>query len=316
MNLPDHSQFEFSPPERFLGLGDENSGAERSAVYVLPLPLEMTTSYVGGTKRGPAAIVEASQQVELYDFEFDCDAALRYGVYTLPALYPTLESPQAAFQSITAAVKALLPMIGDRLLVTLGGEHSLTPGVVAAFAKRYPDLIVVQIDAHSDLRDSYEGTAYSHACAMRRTLDYAPVLGFGIRSTSSEEIVFVRQTDRVQIVRADQMRADLQRAYLKDLRDRINGRPVYLTIDVDGLDPGLIRATGTPEPGGIDWYECLALIKTAADSGRIVALDCVELSPMPGDQASAFTAAKLIYKAINYVMRQRGLLLDSLPPES
>lgn len=294
--------------ERFLGLDDESSQLGKSVVYVLPIPLELTTSYIGGTKHGPVALLEASQQVELYDFDYDCEPAPTYGVYTLPALHPILASPKAAVESITAAVSELLPSLDDRLLVTLGGEHSLTPGVVAAFAAKFPDLIVVQIDAHSDLRDEYEGTPYSHACAARRMLPYASVIQFGIRSASAEEIQFARTSDRVQIFRADTMRLDSARTYLEKVRTAVAGRPVYLTLDVDGLDPSVIRATGTPEPGGIGWYECLELIKTVAESGRIVALDCVELCPSAGEQASAFTAAKLIYKSINYVMHARGLI--------
>ena len=302
------NHYEYQHPERFLGLPDHISDLVHSRVVILPLPLEQTTSYIGGTKRGPAALIEASQQVEWYDFEFDGDSVVEYGIHTLPTLHPTLESPRAAFEGIREAVGGLLSTIGDRLLFTLGGEHSLTPAVVAAVAARHQNLIMVQIDAHSDLRDSYEGTPYSHACTARRTLDYAPVIQFGIRSSSAEEIAFARTTDRVQINRADLMHTDTAKSYLNRARAAVAGRPVYLTIDVDGLDPSLIRATGTPEPGGIGWYDCLELIKTVAESGRIVAADCVELSPYDGEQSSAFTAAKLVYKTINYVMHQRGLI--------
>jgi len=302
------SHYNYQHPERFLGLPDALSDLAHSKVVMLPLPLEQTTSYIGGTKRGPAALIEASQQVEWYDFEFDGDSVLNYGIHTLPTLHPTLESPQAAFEAIREAITVLLSTIGDKLLFTLGGEHSLTPAIVSAVAAQHPDLIMVQIDAHSDLRDSYEGTRYSHACTARRTLDYAPVIQFGIRSASAEEIAFARTTDRVQINRADLMYADTAKSYLDRARLAVAGRPVYLTIDVDGLDPSLIRATGTPEPGGLGWYDCLALIRTVADSGRIVAVDCVELSPDASEQASAFTAAKLVYKTINYVMHQRGVI--------
>jgi agmatinase len=301
-----HSEYRHA--ERFLGLDDESSDDDKSVAYILPLPLELTTSYVGGTKRGPMALIEASQQVELYDLEYEGEPAPIYGVYTLPALHPTLESPQAAVESITAAIGEMLPELGDRLLVTLGGEHSLTPGVVAAIVAKHPDLIVVQIDAHADLRDEYEGTPYSHACAARRILPYAPVIQFGIRATSAQEMQFARTSERVQIVSADAMRSDHDRTYLEKARGAVVGRPVYLTIDVDGLDPAVIRATGTTEPGGIGWYECLELIKTVATNGRVVALDCVELSPSDGEQASAFAAAKLLYKSINYVMHARGLI--------
>ncbi len=297
---------DFHHPERFLGLDDESSGADHSAVWVLPLPLEMTTSYIGGTKLGPAALIEASNQVELYDYEFDCEAAPIYGIHTLPTLHPPLESPQAAVESITKAVAGL--PIGDRLLVTLGGEHTMTVGTVAAIAPLHPDLIVVQIDAHSDLRDSYEGTTFSHACTARRILPHAPVIQFGIRSSCEEELQFARTTDRVTMVRADHMYADSERRYLQRAREAVAGHPIYLTIDVDGLDPSVIRATGTPEPGGIGWYDCLALIRAVAESGRIVALDCVELAPTPGEHASAFAAARLVYKAINYTMHARGVI--------
>ncbi len=300
---------DYRHPERFLGLDDEQSTAEDSAAWVLPLPLEMTTSYIGGTKQGPAAIIEASNQVELYDWEFDAEVASIYGIHTLPTLHPTLASPQAAFESIREAVGAL--PIGDKLLVTLGGEHALTPGLVAALAPRYPGLIMVQIDAHSDLRDEYEGTRYSHACAARRVLPYASIIQFGIRSACEEEVRFAQSSDQVEIIRAEAMHRDSQRDYLKRARDAVAGRPVYLSIDLDGLDPSVIRATGTPEPGGIGWYDCLDLIKTVAASGQVVALDCVELCPSQGEQASAFAAAKLVYKVINYVMQRGALILPT-----
>ncbi len=296
----------FHHPERFLGLDDASSSAENSAAWVLPLPMEITTSYIGGTALGPSAIIEASNQVELYDFDYDAEVASIYGIHTLPMLHPTLKSPQAAVESITEAVAAL-PIL-HKLLVTLGGEHTLTPGVVAAFAPHYPDLIMVQIDAHADLRDEYEGTPYSHACAARRVLPYASVIQFGIRSACEEEYRFAQSSDRVEIIRADVMHADRERHYLERARAAVAGRPVYLSIDVDGLDPSVIRATGTPEPGGIGWYDCLELIKVVAESGRIVAIDCVELAPTQGEQASAFAAAKLVYKVISRVMHTRGLI--------
>lgn len=303
MTLPGHL---FHHPERFLGLDDEHSTAEGSAAWVLPLPMEMTTSYIGGTALGPGAIIEASNQVELYDFEYDAEVAALYGVHTLPTLHPTLASPQAAVESITEAVAAL--PLSDKLLVTLGGEHTLTPGVVTALAARYADLIMVQIDAHADLRDEYEGTPYSHACTARRVLPYAPVIQFGIRSACEEEYRFAQNSDRVEMIRADVMHADRERRYLERARAAVAGRSVYLSIDLDGLDPSIIRATGTPEPGGISWYDCLDLIKAVAESGRIVAFDCVELAPTQGEQASAFAAAKLVYKTISRVVKSRGMI--------
>lgn len=296
---------EYRSAARFLGLDDAYS-APSAAAWLLPIAYEMTTSYGGGTKHGAMAILEASAQVELYDSAVGCEAALRYGVHTLPILHPTLESPEAALADITAAVTAL--PITDKVLVTLGGEHAITPAVVRAIAPHYSDLIVVQLDAHADLRDSFDGTPYSHACAMRRCLDYAPVIGLGIRSLCQEEVDFMRASQRVTLVTAEQMHADSERRYLDLLRQHINGRSIYLTIDVDGLDPSVISATGTPEPGGISWYDCLNLIHTICTSGNVVAFDCVELAPTHGAHASAFAAAKLVYKTLNQVMAARRAL--------
>src|SRR5258708_10539526 len=232
----------------------------------------MTTSYQGGTKQGPPAIIEASNQVELYDSEVGSEAAFEYGVYTLPTLHPDLASSQAAVDSITQAVTDL--PLEDRLLVTLGGEHSITPGIVAAFAPRYPDLLMVQIDANSDLRYSFDGTPCLHACAMRRCLPYATVLQFGIRSVCQEEVDFARQSDRVKIWTAEAMYRDGERSYLQAVREAVSNRTVYLTIDLIGLDPSIIPATGTPEPGGIGWVNCPGLCRTGAHNTHPTSLAC------------------------------------------
>jgi agmatinase len=295
---------EYRHPERFLGLEDRFSQRETSAVWVLPVPLDVTTSYMGGTRLGPAAIIEASNQVELYDIEFEVEAAPLYGIHTLPTLHPGLSSVKEAVDAITQTVNDL--PLADRLLATLGGEHTITIGLVAAFAPRYPDLVVVQIDAHSDLRDSFDGTAYSHACTARRLLSLAPVLQFGIRALCEEEVAFVRRSDRVTMWTAEAMHRDPDRRYLQALREAVAGRSVYLTLDLDGLDPSIMPAVGTPEPGGIGWYDCIDLIRTVARSGNVVAFDCVELCPASGEHGSAFAAARLVYKTINCVMAARG----------
>ncbi len=293
-------------PERFLGLDDRSSQRETSAAWVLPIPLDITTSYLGGTRLGPAAIIEASNQVELYDLEFGVEAAPIYGIAVLPVLHPSLASAREAVDSIRQAVEDL--PLGDRVLVTLGGEHTITVGIVGALAPRHRDLIVVQIDAHSDLRDSFDGTPYSHACTARRLLDYAPVIQFGIRSLCPEEVEFARQSDRVRMWTAEAMYRDRERQYLEALRRAVAGRPVYLTLDLDGLDPSIMPAVGTPEPGGIGWYDCIDLIRTVAQNGTIVAFDCVELCPVSGSHGSAFAAARLVYKTLNHIMAARGKL--------
>jgi agmatinase len=299
------SSFDYRHPERFLGLDDESSIREESAAWVLPIPLELTTSYMGGTRGGPAAIIDASNQVELYDPTIGMEAAFAYGVHTLPTLHPPLSSAEDAFSDIYEAVRAL--PLENRVLVTLGGEHSITPAVVRALAEREKEIVLVQIDAHCDLRDSFDGTPYSHACATRRALPYvSQVLQFGIRSQCQEEIDFLETTSQVRVWTGEAMYRDSAKAYLNDLANMVRGKKVYLTIDLDGLDPSVVAAVGTPEPGGIGWYDCLALISTIAEHSQIFAFDCVELCPGPGAQASSFAAAKLIYKTLNYVMQGRG----------
>lgn len=293
--------------ERFLGLEDEYSGRDSSLAWILPLPMEMTTCYVGGQRLGPAAIIEASNQVERYDIHFDADCAYEYGIATLPTLHPNLTSPQAAVESITEAVNALA--LEDRILVTLGGEHTITPGVVAALAPRYDDLIIVQIDAHTDLRDTFDGTPWSHACAMRRCLPHvSSMIQLGIRCLCREETDFLRSSDQVRVWTAEAMHRDTKRDYLQALAQAVAGRNVYLTVDLDGLDPSIMPAVGTPEPGGIGWYDTLDILKTVATSAHVVAMDCVELAPTLGSQASNFSAARLVYRTLNYIMLERGKL--------
>ncbi len=283
----------------FLGLPDEHSSYERAAVLVLPIPFEATVSYGGGTRHGPAAIVEASQQVELYDREFDCEPATEYGVHTLPAL-ELADEPEAAVAQIAAATAAAVA--SGKLLVGLGGEHTVSVG----FGRGLLDavggpLTVVQIDAHSDLRDEYEDTPYSHACIARRLLEMdgiEQVLQLGIRSVCTEEVQFVRANpQRARVWYSEQVHAGNWR---DELIERIRGRRVYLTIDVDGLDPSIVQATGTPEPDGLTWAETLQILRTVTAHATVVGLDCVELAPLDNLHASDFAVAKLVYKAISY----------------
>jgi agmatinase len=285
--------------DNFLGLPGEYSSFERAGVLVLPMPFEATVSYGGGTQAGPAAIIEASQQVELYDREFDREPALEYGVHTLPAL-DLPDDPAAAVEQIAAAVKAAAG--SGKLLVGLGGEHTISAG----FGRGLLDalggpLTVVQIDAHSDLRDSYEGTPYSHACVARRLLELdgiEQVLQLGIRSVCSEEVEYVRRNpQRTRVWYAEQVH---EGRWLAEFVQRVRGRRVYLTIDVDGLDPAIVPATGTPEPDGLTWSETLLIVRTLAANSTVAGIDCVELAPQPALHAADFAVAKLIYKTISY----------------
>ncbi|MCB0065363.1 MAG: arginase family protein, partial [Caldilineaceae bacterium] len=234
----------------FLGLPETSAGFEDAHVLLLPIPFEATVSYGGGTADGPAAIIEASKQVELYDREFDGEPAVDFGVHTLPALSLPTE-PEAAVAAIADAVADAAT--SGKLVVGLGGEHTISVGFGRGLLRAGEGpLTVVQLDAHSDLRDEYEDSAYSHACIARRLLDdpaIEQVLQLGIRSVCTEEVAFTRANpERVRVWYSEQVHAG---GWQTELRERLRGRNVYLTIDVDGLDPAIVPATGTPEPDGL-----------------------------------------------------------------
>ena len=290
------------PSGNFLDLDEQHSSFDRARVLVLPLALEATVSYGGGAARGPAAIIEASQQVELYDREHDDEPALHYGVHTLDAPQLSADDPEAAVGQIAAAVARAAS--SGKLVVALGGEHTVSAGVSRGLLEVFDGpLSVVQIDAHCDLRDTYEGSRYSHACVARRMLDdrrVEQVLQLGVRSAAGEEVAFAREhRDRVRIWWAEDVRAG---AWREELRDRLAERRVHLTIDVDGLDPAVVPATGTPEPEGLTWRETLDIVRTTARSASVVGVDCVELAPQAGLHAADYAVAKLLYKTITYVV--------------
>ncbi len=290
--------YSYLPAENFLGLDAEHSAYEASRVVVLPIPYESTVSYMGGAKHGPRAILHASTQVELYDRDFAAEPALDYGVHTLPFLAPSHASPEATVDAIAACVAE--HAAAGKLVVGLGGEHTVSVGFGRGLALAHgTPLMTVQIDAHSDLRDAYEGSPYSHACAARRLMDLGPVVQLGIRSVCGEEADFIAQApgDALRVFFADEVFAGP--AYLDELAERVRGRRVFLTIDVDGFDPAYVPATGTPEPGGLTWAHGLAIVRTVARNSRVVGFDAVELAPQPGMHAADFLVAKLIYKTMS-----------------
>jgi agmatinase len=294
--------YEILTPENFLGLDDEYSGYEHSAALILPIPYEATVSYGQGTREGPRAIIHASRQVELYDRELDDEPAVSYGVHTLPAIAPAGSGPEAMVAAIAACAEEHLR--SGKLLFGLGGEHTVSGGIARAVKAVHGDFVMVQIDAHSDLRDEYEGTPHSHACVARRVLDIgATVVQFGIRSICREEIDLIRaERERLRVFFAEDVHAG---GHLAELERLIGGRTVFLTIDVDGLDPSLMPATGTPEPNGLSWGQALDIVRTVARAGHVVAADCVELAPIPGAHASDFLAAKLVYKTLSLILAGR-----------
>ncbi len=286
----------------FLDLDEQHSSFERARVLVLPLAFEATVSYGGGTGRGPAAIIEASQQVELYDREHGDEPALLYGVHTLDAPRLSADDPEAAVGQIAVAVARAAS--SGKLVVALGGEHTVSAGVSRGLLEVFDGpLSVVQIDAHCDLREAYEGSRYSHACVARRMLDeprVEQVLQLGVRSVDAEEVAYARANpERVRVWYAEEVHAG---AWRDELRERLRGRRVHLTIDVDGLDPCVVAATGTPEPGGLTWTQALDVVRTTAAGATIAGIDCVELAPQPGLHAADFAVAKLVYKTMTYAL--------------
>ncbi len=264
-----------------------------SKVVVLPVPVDRTTSYVGGTRNGPREILLASSHMELWDEEVGADIH-GVGIFTLPEMELPFGELAAVMDEIQRVAYEIIAR--DKFLVTLGGEHSITPPLVAAAAQHYPGMTVLQIDAHADLRDSYMGTPHNHACAIRRVLDSCPVTQVGIRSLSTEEAAVLSDLN-TRIFYDASMRRDPNwiDAVVESLQS-----PVYITIDVDGMDPAIMPATGTPEPGGLSWYEILALLKATIAKHHVVACDVVELSPIPGLIAPNFLCSKLIYKILSY----------------
>jgi agmatinase len=286
----------------FLGLDEQHASFEHARVLVLPLALEVTVSYGGGTAAGPAAILAASKQVELYDREVDGEPALDYGIHTLDAIDLAGADPEVAVAMIATAVEEAAST--GKLVVALGGEHAISAGVSRGLLDAIGGpLTVVQIDAHSDLRESYDGSRFSHACVARRMLDdprVEQVLQLGIRSVAGEEVRFARaHPDRVRVWYAEEVHAG---GWHDELRARLRGRRVHLTIDVDGLDPSVVPATGTPEPGGLTWEQALDVVRTTAASAEIAGVDCVELAPLPGLHHADFAVAKLVYKTMTYAL--------------
>jgi agmatinase len=321
----------FELPHGFLGLEGPEATLEGARAVILPVPYESTTSYGGGTRNGPRAIIEASRFIELYDQELDEEPG-RHGVHTLPALELTRAGSTQAMAELEEAYGDFLAGIGDRFPVMLGGEHAVSAPAIRATAahlagreaarveagetggdaagktasrskgdgvpgKDHPRLSVLQLDAHADLRDGYEGAPWSHASFAYRCLDVADFVQVGIRAVCSEEVDVMRDREGIHVTWADQMWED--DAWMEPALEAL-GPQVYLTVDVDYFDPTLVPSTGTPEPGGGDWYRTLRFLRRVFQEREVVGMDVVELAPTPGLHAPDFLVAKLIYKLLGY----------------
>ena len=278
----------------FLGIDNKFDIKQKSVV--IPFGLEKTVSYGGGTKNGPKEIIKASHQVELYDEELNCEPFKVIGVKTI--------KPFKINKNINKALKQI-SLLNQKSIeknlfpLTLGGEHSITAGCIEPFVKSYNNITILQFDAHADLRNSYNNQKYSHASAMRRCLDFKNVdlISIGIRNISKDEIPFLKKNDsRIKIFWAK----DQKKWNLKYFKRLIKNKNVYLTFDVDGLDSSIMPATGTPEPGGLFWYETLSLIKTTFKNANVIGADINELAPIKGFNSYNFLVAKLAYKILTY----------------
>lgn len=269
---------------------------------VIPFGLEASVSYGGGTAAGPQAILAASQQLELYDDELGREPYLDYGIAALHE--PAIAQPiPAALDQLAGMVETVLA--AGKFPFVLGGEHSLTAGAIRPIAARHKDLVVLQFDAHADLRDGYQGEHFSHGAAMRRVLDHSGVslVSVGIRAVSTPEVEFYNANrDRITIHWAkDQARWDIA-----EIVKPLVGRPVYVTFDIDALDAAVMPATGTPTPGGLGYWQAMSILRRACAAGHVVGADLVEFAPIKGFHAYDFTAAAVAYKMLSYALADKG----------
>ncbi len=298
--VPQHYQMSESAnlPMNFGGIAEEEfSSFENSQVLILPVSYEGTVSFGVGTGAGAMAIVDASRNMELYDEETDAEV-YKIGIHTLKE-FPPQETPEAMMNELYKFTRDLLAT--EKFLCMLGGEHSVSAPVIRAHAERFHNISILQIDAHADLRDEYDGTPHSHASIMARIVKdlKIPAVQVGIRSISADEARSLNDLPTKIFWAKDIVR---RTDWIDDAIDSLTEN-VYLTIDIDGLDPSLVPTTGTPEPGGLGWYEVLTLLRKLAEKRRVIGMDLVEFSKTENSDAPAFLCAKLIYKSLAYIFK-------------
>jgi agmatinase len=275
----------------FGGISPAYSAYESSPIVILPVPFDATSTWIKGADKGPEAILEASANMELYDIDTDSEVYLK-GIHTAD---PVIEkaSPEALARQVRNTVVKFLE--DGKFVVTLGGEHSVTIGAVQAFAEQIPGLSVLQIDAHTDLRQEYEGSRFNHACVMARVREMCPIVQVGIRSMDVVERPYLAK-DRIFFAK------DIvggHSSWIDEVIEKLNYH-VYVTIDLDGFDPSIMPATGTPEPGGLDYYDVINLMRKLIVEKKLVGFDVVELCPAQNNKAPDFLASKLIYQLLSY----------------
>ena len=279
-------------PHNFLALPYDQSALESSRVAIIPVPYDSTTSFRSGSRDGPEAMITASYSLEDYDFELELDVS-EIGIHTTGAIEPHMAGPGPMTERIKSVVGDYLTI--GKTIGLLGGEHSITIGSVQAHVEAYPDLSVLYLDAHADLRNEYMGTPFGHASAARRVYECCPIALAGIRSMCQEEHDFIRENN-IPVWYWDPNSLD---SSWESILDSLSGS-VYVSVDLDVLDPALMPAVGTPEPGGLTWHQLVSLLGIVGESRRIVGFDVCELAPADGPPACSYTAAKLVYKLVAY----------------
>ena len=284
-------------PQTFGGLEEEYSSFKKAKAVIVQVPYDRTTTYIHGTKKGPAAIIDASRYMERFDDELNQET-FRMGIHTMDPLPVDGLSSEDMAARVSVQIGELLK--ANKFPVTLGGEHSVTVGAVKAFKDAYPNLSVLHLDAHYDLRDELFGSKLNHGCVARRISEICPIVQVGTRSMSKEEKDFLaaHANGKIKTVSVYDI---LESPMWKDTVSNSLSENVYVTIDMDVFDPALVPAVGTPEPGGIGWYEALSLLKEVAKDKKVVGFDVVELCPIQGNVAPDFFAAKLIYRLLGYI---------------
>lgn len=282
---------------KFGDLPEEYSTLNQAEVVILPVPYDATSTWLKGADKGPAAIIEASTHMELYDIETDSEV-YRKGIYTAKPVDVAL-NPDDMVEAVRERVEDYLR--DGKFVVVVGGEHSVSIGSVKAHFTNNKDITVLQLDAHSDLREEYGGSKYNHACVMSRIAENCPIVQVGIRSMDSSEKASL---DKERVFFAESIYRD--KNWIKKVISRLSDR-VYITIDIDVFDPSVVPSTGTPEPGGLLWYDVLLLLKEVFDDKEVIGFDVVELCPDERNKAPDFLAAKLIYKLLSYKFKNSDI---------